>query len=106
MIVRSFMESSLAFSIRMKALSIVSDLFLYMASHLGGTTSWLRVQMNVHGMHSNLEGGLFSLIYHTPGWPTTFSWFSWLNFTFLSSRLPGESHFDPHHCWKCLLVLC
>ena len=77
----------LALSIGMQSLC-VSDLFWYMAPPLG------RHDLVAEGtdkceMHNNLEGWLFST---TPGWPTTFSWFSWLNFTFLSSWVPSESH--------------
>ena len=89
----------------MQALGIVSDLFWYMAPPLGGhdlvaegtwlplledTTSWLRVQMNVGCIVIWRVG--CSPQSTTPGWPTTFSWFSWLNFAFLSSWVPSESH--------------
>ena len=47
----------------MQSLSIVSDLFQYMASSLGGH-NLVAKGTDERGMHSNLEGGLFSLIYH------------------------------------------
>ena len=57
---------------------------------LEDTTLWLRVQMNVGCIVIWRVG--CSPQSTTPGWPTTFSWFSWLNFAFLSSWVPSESH--------------
>ena len=63
------MESSrryfwqLALSIGMQAPRIVSDLFRYMAPPLGGHNI-MAEGTDECGMHSNWEGGLFSLVYH------------------------------------------
>lgn len=54
----------LALSIGMQAPHIVSDLFRYMAPPPLGGHDLVLEGTDECGMHSNLEGGLFSLIYH------------------------------------------